>query len=142
MSAKRNKEIAFKYFEEVVGKANIDLLNELVHPKAQDRSGEWPPGREGFQEHITWFHSAFDLQVEVDRVIADMEYAAVYWRVQGLHIGPAFGIKETGKYINNSAISTLRFKDGCIIEYQVLFDMLRFFIQAGSLGSWAGYFPD
>ena len=140
MSAERNRELALQYFTEVVGKANLDLIDELVHPQAQDRAGEWSPGPEGFREHIAWFHSAFDLRIEVDRVIADEEFAVVYWTVQGTHIGPAFGLEATGKYIKNTAISTLRFQENQIIEYQVLFDMMSLLIQAGSQGSWAGYF--
>lgn len=140
MSADRNKALALRYFNEVVGKADLDLIDELVHPEAQDRAGEWPPGPAGFREHIIWFHSAFDLGIEVDRVIADEEYAVVYWTVQGEHIGPAFGLEATGKYIKNTAISTLRFQENRIIEYQVLFDMMSFFIQAGSLGSWESCF--
>jgi predicted ester cyclase len=142
MSADRNKEIALRYFTEVVGKANLDLIDELVHPQGQDRAGEWPPGPEGFREHIDWFHSAFDLSIEVDRVIADEEHAVVYWRVQGLHVGPAFGVKATGKQIKNSAISTIIFRDGLIFEYEVLFDLLRFLIQVESLGSWASNFSE
>ena len=140
MSADRNKEIALRYFNEVVGKGDLNLIDEMVHPEAHDQAGEWSPGQAGFREHIAWFHSAFDLSIEVDRVIADEEFAVVYWTVEGTHIGPAFGLEATGKYIKNTAISTLRFQENQIIEYQVLFDMMSFLIQAGSLGSWASYF--
>jgi len=140
MSEDNNRESAIRYFNDVVGAGNLELIEELVHPEAQDLSGEWPKGQEGFREHISWFHSAFELEIAIDRVIADEEYAVVYWRVKGRHVGPAFGIEPSGKVIENSAISTMRFRDGQIIEYEVMFNMFNFFIQLENLGSWAGYF--
>ena len=135
-----NRDIAVRYFDEVVGAGNLELIEELVHPDARDLSGDWPKGREGFREHISWFHSSFELEIAIDRVIADEEYVVVYWRVKGRHIGPAFGIEPSGKVVENSAISTLRFRDGLILEYEVLFNMMKFFVQLESLGSWASHF--
>jgi predicted ester cyclase len=106
-------------------------------------SGEWSDGKEGFREHISWFHSAFDISnLDIERIITDEEHAVVYWRVEGRHIGPAFGIEPSGKEIKNSAISTLRFLDGKIFEYEVLFDMMNFFVQVGDLGSLTRYFTN
>jgi len=135
-----NRDIAVRYFNEVVGAGNLELIEELVHPDAQDLSGEWSKGREGFREHISWFHSSFELEIAIDRIIADEEYVVVYWRVKGRHIGPAFGIEPSGKVVENSAISTLRFRDELIVEYEVLFNMMKFFVQLEDLGSWASSF--
>lgn len=141
MVAKTIKDNAIRYFNDVVGKGNLELIDDLVHPEAEDLSGEWSTGKEGFREHISWFHSAFDISnVDIERLITDEEYAVVYWRVKGHHIGPAFGIEPTGKEIANSAISILRFLEGKIITYDVRFDMMNFLVQAGDLGSWARYF--
>jgi predicted ester cyclase len=140
MSADINKDIAVRYFGEVVGGGKLELIEELVHPDARDLTGEWSKGREGFREHISWFHSSFELEIAIDRVIADEEYVVVYWRVMGRHIGTAFGIEPSGKVIENSAISTLRFRDGLIVEYEVLFNMMNLFVQLESLGSFASHF--
>lgn len=127
MASKTIKENIMRYFSEVVGNGNLEPINDLVHPQAKDLSGEWPDGREGFRQHISWFHSAFDISnITVERIITDGKYAAVYWRVKGRHIGDAFGLEPSGKQIENSAISTLRFLDGKIFEYEVMFDMLFF----------------
>ncbi|MEA3438644.1 MAG: ester cyclase [Chloroflexota bacterium] len=140
MSVDTNRDTAVRYFNEVVGAGNLELIEELVHPEAQDLSGEWPAGREGFREHISWFHSSFELEITIDRVIAGEEYAVVYWTVRGRHVGLAFGIEPSGKVVENSAISTMRFRDGLIVEYEVMFNMINLFVQLESLGSWAVYF--
>lgn len=141
MAANVITDNVMRYFNDVVGNGDLELINELVHPQAKDLSGDWPAGREGFRQHMSSFHSAFDItSVTVDRIITDGKHAAVYWRVKGRHIGRAFGIEPGGKEIENSAISTLRFLDGKISEYKVMFDMLNFLAQAGDLGLWAKYF--
>jgi len=140
MSVDTNRASAIRYLNDVVGTGNLELIEELVHPEAQDSSGEWSKGREGFREHISWFRSSFELEITIDRVIADEEYAVVYWRVKGRHIGPAFGIEPSGKVVENSAISSMRFRDGLIVEYEVMFNIINLFVQLESLGSWATYF--
>jgi predicted ester cyclase len=143
MATKTIKENIMRYFNDVVGKGDLVSIDDLVHPEARDMSGEWPNGREGFRRHISWFHSSFDISnITVERIITDGEYAVVYWNVKGRHIGHAFGVEPSGKEIENSAISTLGFLDGKIFEYQVMFDMMNFFVQVGNLGSWAKYFPN
>ena len=140
MSMNTNRDSAVRYFNDVVGAGNLELIDELVHPEAQDLSGEWSKGQEGFREHISWFHSTFELEIVVDRVIADEEYVVVYWRVKGRHIGPAFGIEPSGKVVENSAISTMRFRDGLIVEYEVMFNLINLLVQLEDLGAWAGNF--
>jgi predicted ester cyclase len=135
------KDSATRYFYDVVGKGELELIDDLVHPEAKDLSGQWSTGKEGFREHIAWFHSAFEIhKLDIERIIADDEYAVVYWRVKGRHIGPAYGVEPSGKEIENTAISTLRFLDGKISEYEVMFNMLSIFVQLGDLGSMARYF--
>jgi predicted ester cyclase len=141
MSVQSNRELAIRYVDEVIGEGNLVLIDELVHPEAQDLSGPWPPGPRGFREHIAGFRSAFEPEIAVERVIADETYAAVYWRAEGRHVGAAFGIEPTGRAVENSFISTLRFRDGMILHYEVMVDMLTFLVQVGTLGPWAGEFP-
>ncbi|MFO7546679.1 MAG: ester cyclase [Trueperaceae bacterium] len=137
------KDKAVRYFNEVVGKGDLEPIDELVHSEAKDLSGIWSDGKEGFREHISWFHSAFDVSsLDIERVITDGEHAVVYWRVKGRHVGPAFGVEPSGKEIENTAISTLRFQDGRIIEYEVSFDLMNFFVQVGDLGSLARHFAN
>ncbi|MEA3376526.1 MAG: ester cyclase [Chloroflexota bacterium] len=140
MGVDANRNLAIRYLNDVVGGGNLALIDELVHPEAQDLSGPWPKGREGFREHVSSFRSAFDPKVSIERVIADGEYAAVYWMGKGRHVGRAFGIGPTGRPVENDFISTLRFRDGMIVQCEVLFDMLRFLVQVGCLGPWESEF--
>jgi predicted ester cyclase len=141
MGVDANRASAIRYFDDVIDGGNLALIEELVHPEAQDLSGPWPKGREGFREHISWFRMAFEPEITIERVVAEGEYAVVHWQAKGCHVGPAFGIEATGRPVENSMISTLRFQDGMITEYEVMFDMLKFLVQVGCLGPWAEEFP-
>ena len=141
MGVDANRASAIRYFNDVIDGGNLALIEELVHPEAQDLSGPWPKGREGFREHISWFRMAFEPEITIERVVAEGEYAVVHWQAKGRHVGPAFGIEATGRPVENSMISTLRFQDGMITEYEVMFDMLKFLVQVGCLGPWAEEFP-
>ena len=140
MTAETNRDVAVRYFNEVVGAGNLALIDELVHPEAQDLSWEWPKGRKGFRDHISWFHSSFDTEITITHVIADDEYAVVYWNLKGSLVGHAWGLEPSDKIVENSAISTLRFKDGMIFEYKVLSNMLNLLVQLEDLGAWADKF--
>jgi hypothetical protein len=128
------------YITEVIGRGDLSLIEELVHPEAQDLSGPWAEGREGFREHISSFRMAFEPEIMVERVVADEEYAVVHWRAKGRHVGPAFGIEPTGRPIENSFMSTMCFQGGMIASYEVMFDMLSFLVQVGCLGPWESKF--
>jgi predicted ester cyclase len=140
MCVHSNRDVAIRYFNDIVGEGKLALIQQLVHPEAQDLSGQWSKGREGFYEHISWFRMAFEPEITVERVVADEEYAVVHWKAKGRHAGPAFGIEPTGRPVENSMISTMRFQDGMIAEYEVMFDMLKFLVQVGCLGPWESKF--
>jgi ketosteroid isomerase-like protein len=140
MSVNANRDLAIRYVNDVIGEGNLALIDELVHPEAQDLSGPWPPGPQGFYDHISSFRQAFEPEITIERVIADQEYAAVYWGAKGRHVGLAFGIEATGLPVENSFISTLRFQDGRIVAYEVMVDMLNFLVQIRRLGPWARVF--
>jgi predicted ester cyclase len=141
MGVDSNRDVAIRYFNDVVDGGNLALIEELVHPEARDLSGPWSKGRDGFCEHVSWFRMAFEPEITIERVIADEDYAVVHWNAKGHHVGSAFGIEATGRTVENSMISTLRFQDDMIVEYEVMFDMLKFVIQVGCLGPWANKFP-
>jgi ketosteroid isomerase-like protein len=141
MDVDSHRDVAIRFFDAIVGRGKLALIDELVHPEAQDLSGPWSEGREGFYEHISWFRMAFEPEITVERVVADEEYAVVHWRAKGRHVGPAFGIDPTGRPIENSMVSTMRFQDGMIASYEVMFDMLKFLVQVGCLGPWESEFP-
>ena len=55
-------------------------------------------------------------------------------------MGPAFSIEPMGVAVENDFISTLRFRDGLIVAYEVMVDMLRLLVQLGTLGPWESKF--
>jgi predicted ester cyclase len=142
MSVNSIRDVAVRYLEQVFGRGDLALIEELVHPDAQDLSGPWSKGREGFHEHISWFRTAFEPEITIERVVADDEYVVLQWKAEGRHIGPAFGVEATGRPVENSMISAMCFQEGMIIEYEVMFDMLTFLVQVGCLGPWQSAFQN
>ncbi len=119
MSVEANKNAARRYNEEVWGKGNLDVIDEVfadnyryLNPPPQMR-----PTKEGFKEWVRYFRSAFNvLGTTVDDIVADGDKVAVRWTTRIRHGGEAFGIPATNKETTLSRIHILRFENGKVVE--------------------------
>ncbi len=144
MMLKDNKSIVRRVFEELIGRGNLGLLEDIVAPDIIDhtaQTGGWVPGREGFQQHVTWFRSTCpDMQITVEDLVAEGERVIAFWTFRGTHQGEFWGVQPTGRHIVGSAISTLRVQNGQVVEYAVRPDRLGILLQLGGLGRFAEQF--
>ncbi|MEP6936746.1 MAG: ester cyclase [Chthoniobacterales bacterium] len=108
-----------------------DLMTADVedHDPAPDQ-GEVP---EGFVAFFTKFRTAFpDLEVAVDKMVADDENIAIAYTVTGTHDGPFLGLPATGKKIKARGMQIARFEDGRIAERWGSSDELGILKQLGA----------
>jgi hypothetical protein len=49
MAANIIKDRAIRYFDDVVGRGDLEPIDDFVHPDAKDLSREWSDGKEGFR---------------------------------------------------------------------------------------------
>lgn len=113
------KELARSWFERVWNQREVEAIAEMVHPDAQlDAEGGAIRGPAPFlSDHYNVFTTAFpDVRVHVDAVIGEGEDAVVRWTVTGTHSGALGDIAPSGRKVQFSGMSWLRFRDGRMIE--------------------------
>lgn len=130
-----NKNIARRFYEEVITQGNLALLSEIIADDGHDfavPAGNIK-GRKGFVEHITWLRANVEnVTAIVTDTIAEDDRVVVYWTIEGTQRGEIFGVPNSGKHFFGESISTIRFRDGRITEYAVLPDRLGIIAQLTS----------
>jgi steroid delta-isomerase-like uncharacterized protein len=116
---------------------DIDRFRELVHPEAEDRFlavGTFT-GREAI---VAFFKEMFaavpDARLEVRRVVASGDVAAVEWTMRGTFNGGAFqGIRPTGKAVEIEGVDVIEVRDGLQYRNSIYYDGASFARQIGML---------
>ena len=134
MSVEENKTIELRFFEEVVNKGNLAVLDEIVAPDFVSHGGppELPPGREGYKQFFATAHSAFpDFHSTLEDMIAEGDKVVERFTARGTHRGEWMGIPPTGKQMTVTGIGIHRISDGKIVEDWTSMDMLGALQQIG-----------
>lgn len=137
MSTEENKAVERRFYEEVWGKMNLTIIDELVAPDVVDHNPSVPgqgPGREGFRQTIELIFSAFpDVQITIEDLIAEGDKVVVRWLARGTHQGEFMGIPPTNKRAAAMGIDILLYKGGQRVETWRQWDTLGFMQQVGVL---------
>ena len=127
MSLEKNKAIARRYQEEVWGKGDLDLLDELLAPDFVDHSLPvgMDPSFAGAKRAVKGAHDAFpDGHWTVEDLIAEGEKVVIRWKMQATHEHQFRGIAPGGKPVTVTGITILRITNGKIAERWVNWDSL------------------
>jgi steroid delta-isomerase-like uncharacterized protein len=116
---------------------DIERFRALVHPEAEDRFlavGTFT-GREAI---VAFFREMFaavpDARLEVRRVVASGDVAAVEWTMRGTFSGGAFqGIQPTGKSVEIDGVDVIEVRDGLQYRNSIYYDGASFARQIGML---------
>ena len=117
----RNKTVARRYLEEVWGRGNLAVVDELI--AADYRGGTRGAGQkthagpDGLKQCVSGQRAAFpdgtktlvSLTAEDERVVAEMSFA-------GTHAA-------TGRRVSNDQVFVLHLRDGRIVSEAVFFDV-------------------
>ena len=107
-SEEKNKALVRRFFEEVWGKGNVAVVDELLAPDFVDRdllSGQGS-SREGYKRSITEFRAAFsfaDLTIEYQ--IAEGDMVVTKFSMRCIHRGEFLGVPPSGE---EGTYSTIR----------------------------------
>jgi predicted ester cyclase len=97
-----NKTLAKDWFEQVWNQKSDAAIDRLLHPNAKcfgfpDANG-FIVGPEAFKAVHRSFVGAFpDIQVELQQVIAEGDYASFRWVATMTHVGDHLGFPASGK---------------------------------------------
>ncbi len=134
MSLEENKAIELRFFEEVVNKGNLAVIDEIV--AANFVQHDAPPGitadREGMKQFFAMAHSAFpDFHSTLEDMFAEGDKVVQRFTARGTHKGEWMGIAPTGKQITGPGIAIHRITGGKIVEGWTSMDMLGALQQLG-----------
>lgn len=125
-----------RWGEEVAGKGNVDVLDEILAPDFVDHdpAPDQGPGIDGLKDFFRTFRTAFpDLEPTVDEMVATDDHVAIRYTLRGTHDGDFMGIAPTGKRIEAAAMQIARFEDGAVKERWGITDQLGILQQIGAL---------
>jgi len=121
-------------FEEI-DKGNAEFVMELFAPDVvaySPSASAAPATREELLRRTEAFLQGFpDLHHTVDEATADGDTVTVRFTVRGTHQGEFAGIPATGKPMQLSAISVMRFEGGKVVEVRQEADTLGMMQQLG-----------
>ncbi len=134
MSLEENKAIELRFFEEVVNKGNLAVIDEIVATNfvQPDAAPGITPDREGMKQFFAMAHSAFpDFHSTLEDMFAEGDKVVQRFTVRGTHKGEWMGIAPTGKQITIPGIAIHRITGGKIVEGWTSMDMLGAMVQLG-----------
>jgi steroid delta-isomerase-like uncharacterized protein len=116
--SEQNKAFVRRLIEEVIGRGNFALVEELV---AADYVGHSSPPeintREGHKQFLVALRQAFpDLQIKIEDQIAERDKVVTRWTARGTHQGEFAGILPTGKQVVMTGIDIDRIANGKLVE--------------------------
>jgi steroid delta-isomerase-like uncharacterized protein len=136
--SEENKAIHRRALEEVYGRGNLDVADELVSPDWVDHDPSAPPemrrGPEGVKQQAAMYHEAFpDLEMTIDEQIAEGDLVMTRWTARGTHQGDLMGMPGTGKRVEVTGITVSRVSGGKLQEDWTNWDGLGMMQQIGAL---------
>jgi len=136
-----NTAIARKFFEDMIGKANWAVADEILASDVVMHHPSSPApvaGREAVTGFLNAFRAGFpDMNMQVESAFGDDQQIAVRWKMNGTHTQELFGIPPTNKNVTVKGISVLRVADGKVAEDWVSEDSLGLMTQLGLIPAMA-----
>ncbi len=127
MSLEKNKALARRYQEEVWGKGDLALIDELLAPEFIDHSlpAGMDPSFAGAKRAVQGALDAFpDGQWTVEDLIAEGDKVTIRWKMDATHEHAFRGIAPGGKPVTVTGITILRIAGGKIVERWVNWDSM------------------
>ncbi|WP_396612356.1 ester cyclase [Haloferax sp. S1W] len=128
-----NKRTVRRFMDEVSGKGNIGLIDELVAEDMVDHTefGE-TQGREALKQTFEGLSAAFPTHENtIEEIVAEGDTVAIRVSSRLTHEGNFMGIEATGQQVQTEGIVFFRLRDGKIVERWVQFDTLGMMQQLG-----------
>jgi len=133
----KNSAAVKRFYDEVMGKGNLKVIDELVADNFVDHSvpdPDMPGNKMGLTQTMGMFRTGFpDLQITVEDMIAKGDKVWVYTTMRGTNTGEFMGKPATGKKIEVKGIDIVRFVNGKAVEHWGLNDDMAMMTQLGMI---------
>ena len=136
MGTTENKELIRKFIVEVVNTGDVDRVADFVSSDCVEMDGKVRvvSGIDGMADHIRGVRSTYpDLELTVERQIAEDDWVATQITARGTHRGEWLGIRPTGRQLVFTGVNVDKVGDGRIVEHGGAANMLEPLLEAGAL---------
>jgi steroid delta-isomerase-like uncharacterized protein len=130
------KELAGRWFAEVMNQGNEDVIDEICAPNFVDHDPlpGTGPDRDGIHQFVKQVRSAFpDLETTVDDIVAEGDEIAVRSTFRGTHEGDFMGIPATGKKVEVANYDFVRLENDQAVEHWGTIDSAALMEQLGAV---------
>lgn len=130
------KTVVRRYLAEVVNTGDVSRIEEFLSPDYREvHDGRVHPiGIPGARDHVLGVRRTYpDLEVTVERQIAEGEWVATVITARGTHAGEWAGIRPTGKVLTYTGVNVDRVVDGRIVEHGGAANLLGPLLEAGAV---------
>jgi predicted ester cyclase len=136
MNTETNKAVVRRFYERVVNTGDISILESLLSPDYTERHDGvvYAVGIDGAKNHVLGVRQTYpDLQLTIERQIAEGEWVATCATATGTHAGAWLGMKPTGKRVTYTVVNVDRVVDGRIVEHGGAANLLGPLLQIGAV---------
>ncbi|MCC6746120.1 MAG: ester cyclase [Deltaproteobacteria bacterium] len=136
MSTLANKSAAMRFYEEVLNRRQLHLIDELVAQEWVDHNPDpgTKPGAAGLKGMFREVLEAFpDLRVTVHSLVAEGDKVGVYVSFEGTHLAAYMGLPATGRQVSVTGFDWMRFAGGKAAERWGVFDQVGMMQQLGAM---------
>ena len=98
------------------------------------RAPPLPPGKEAIKTWYRGLWSAFpDIQLTLGNIVAEGDFVANNFSLQGTHLGKFLGVAATGKAVSFAGVTILKFRNTKCVERWSQSDVLGILRQIGGI---------
>ncbi|MFC1416096.1 ester cyclase [Streptacidiphilus cavernicola] len=138
-SPEDNKAVVGRYFDEIMGKGDLAVIDELMTPDFSFHIPTLPDpvrGPEGMKQFVTGLRTAFpDAAFAPEYMIADGHRVAVRYQMTGTQKGSFLGAPASGNFVKDDGTDLFHLSGGRIVAVHVAEDGLGLLQQLGVLGA-------
>jgi steroid delta-isomerase-like uncharacterized protein len=130
------KQMAQRWFAEVMNEGNEDVLDEIVSSDFVDHDPlpGTSPDRQGLHDFVKQVRTAFpDIETSLDDVLVEGDRLAARSTFRGTHQGDFMGISATGKKVEVSNYDFVRFENDQAVEHWGTIDTAALMEQLGAV---------
>ena len=139
MTIEQNKAMARRWSEELWGKGNLAVADEIIAPEyvRHDPGDPFPArGPEDVKRIVTMLRTMLpDLNIQIEAMVAEKDIVVSRYTTTATDTRGYMGKPPTGRTIRTSAMQMFRFANGKIVESWAVRDDLGTLVQLGHLPS-------
>jgi len=127
-----NKILVRSAIEDIFNEHNIRAVDKYIKEDLIQNNTGFPEGREARKQYFGMLFNAFpDLNVTIDKMVAEDDLVSVFLSWNGTHQGEFQGMPATNNPITMKTAHTFRIEDGMVAEQWEIFDTLDLLTKTG-----------